>query len=103
MIFLNSKYEFSKLIVRFLNLKFCQDHLLSHSKCLFFVGGLSLEAPTSASCFQAATPEDSLSVLIQASVASILGFDLHILELRFLSFPVIKNKLLCTQFLLCII
>lgn len=68
------------------------DHLLSHSKCLFLAGGISPEAPTSASCFQAATPEDSLSVLIQASAASILGFDSPILELRYLSFPVIKNR-----------
>ena len=84
MIFLNSKYEFSKLIVRSQNLVCHQDHLLSHSKYLFLAGGLSPEAPTSVSCFQAATPKDSLSVLVQASVASILGFDLHTLELRHL-------------------
>ena len=84
------KYELSKFIKI--------TSILFHSKCLFLADGLSPEAPSSASCFQAATPEDSLSVLIQASVASILGFDLHILELRYLYFPVIKNKLLCSRF-----
>ena len=48
---------------------------------LFLACGLFPVAPVSALHFQAATPEDSLSALVQVFAALAPGFDLHILEL----------------------
>lgn len=64
---------------------------------LFLACGLFPVAPVSALRFQAATPEDSLSALVQVFVALAPGFDLQILEC--LSFPKIgkKGKLVETQ------